>query len=720
MFRLVRQRDEQDCGAACLAMICRFHGVLHSMEQIRRLAGTGLRGSSFAGMAKAAGELGFSVRAVRVESGQFRAAVFLPCIVHIESRLGDGGHFAVLYRTGSRRFYLADPGEGKRRLSARQFELLYQGAAMILEPGSGVLTETSATPGLAGFIKLLRPFTGSFAMVVMASGILSVISILQFIYFRFLVDSVIPGQLGLSLSVISLVALSLVGFRGILSFSRQYILSAIGCNIDLELMNRYMAKMMKLPMSFFDSRKTGEIHTRFDDIRRIRSVLSGSVMALSVDSMMVIGVGSFLFFQAPKLALIMMLIIPLSALLVLGMHKTFEKQNRDYMTLYGMCNSRVIEALSSMGLIKGSRYEATSMEISRKQFGDLTNTHFSLTRLAAVQQELLSAFELIQRIILFWAGSRMIMAGELSFGQLISFSMLSGTFSAPLNRILTMQPAIQSADIAARRVGEILELPDEEPENDTQPEKIHPTSIKGEIEFSGVEFSYEAGRPALENLEVKIPAGSRVGIAGASGCGKSTMMKLLFRLYEADSGSISIDGINIRDLDLSWLRSCIGYVSQDVQLLSMSVYENLIMGEESVGIGDVLEACVKAQALSVISGLPRRFDTILQEGGRDLSGGERQRIALARTLIQKPSVLLLDEATSALDNASQKAFNKTLDSLKEQGVTCVVAAHRLQTLVGCDSIHLMKNGRIIESGSHDELMSDGTGAYRELWQAQYV
>ena len=297
-------------------------------------------------------------------------------------------------------------------------------------------------------------------------------------------------------------------------------------------------------------------------------------------------------------------------------------------------------------------------------------------------------------------------------GQLISFVLLSGYFLNPLGRLLTLQPALQEAAVAANRLAVILDIPEENVNSGT----VIKEELSGVIKINNLSFAYGTRGNTLEKINMDIQAGQRVAFVGSSGSGKTTLTKLLMKFYNYDSGEIFIDGINLKDFETSYYRKAIGYVPQDILLFSGTVKENIRFGLAHLSDEEVYAAARAALADEFISKLPDRYDTMVGEHGATLSGGERQRIALARILLRKPRILILDEATASLDSVTERSIMKTVNELTRD-ITTVIVAHRLSTIAHCDSIFVFVQGRVVESGTHEQLIK-ANGAYKKLWDAQ--
>lgn len=340
------------------------------------------------------------------------------------------------------------------------------------------------------------------------------------------------------------------------------------------------------------------------------------------------------------------------------------------------------------------------------------NTSWMLNKYGISQNLISGMINGISGILIYWIGCASIIGETLSFGTLITFNSLLGYFTGPLFRLVNIQNSIQEALVAAERVGEILEL---ESEKDENKKYLQPTKIKGHIKFEDVSFSYGSRLPIYKNLNLEIEPNSWTAFVGASGCGKSTFVKLILKFYEANGGKIILDGNDIRDIDSTYLRSKIGYVPQDIFLFSGTVRENISFHAQNVSLEEIIEVAKKARADEFIQKLPKRYDTILGEHGIGLSGGEKQRLALARALLGNPSFLILDEATSSLDTISEKEIYKIIKNLRNKNISVISIAHRLSTVMNCDKIFVMQDGKIIQSGNHQKLILED-GFYKKMWE----
>ena len=713
-----QQLDETDCGATCLAMIASEYKSKLSISTIREIAGTDKSGTNLNGMIIAAKKLGFNVRALKGNRENLSHKLPCPFIAHF--KINDDGaeclHYVVVKEIYKNRIivYDPDPLRNKKKYSYDDFMKYWTGYALFLCPNKDFkIIKDDQKNLLLQFLPLLKPYKNLLLQVCMISLILIFFGILGSFYFQYIIDEVLYSDSEKILSVLSIGIIILTFFQVIFEAIRNYMLTVFSAKIDLQLIFSYFKHVLRLPVSFFDTRKTGEILSRMQDAQKIRGTLTTASISIVMDILMVITIGITLFVRSRVLFGIAILAVPLSTIIIWICSKPFARQYRKIMGENAEVQSYLVEAMNGGSTIKAMNAgEQVFNEYEKKQIKSVWSS-YKLAIAQTIRNIITNLINNWGNNIVFWVGSYFILKNKMSFGELISFNALLGYFLGPLQRLLNLQPNMQEAYVAAQRLIDILEIDEE---NSIEKKYLVLNKIKGNIEIKNVDFRYGTRRQVLFDINIKINAGSWIALVGESGCGKTTLVKLLLKFYKPEKGDIFLDGINLQDIDTVALRSKIGYVPQDIFLFSGTIAENIALHHPEATMAEIIDAAKKAGADDFISKQPDRYNTELSEKGASLSGGERQRLALARALLGNPELLIFDEATSHLDNISEYNIHETLKSLKNEKITSILIAHRLSTIIHCDEIFVFDNGKIIESGNHVQLLAKN-GLYSKLWNS---
>ena len=579
-------------------------------------------------------------------------------------------------------------------------------------------------------LSVLKPNKNLIIAIFIASLFLNLFGFLGTFYFKFLVDDIVPNQLLTSLHTISLGILFMYVLQNVLTFARNHLILYFGMRTDISLMLGYYKHVLSLPMNFFETRKVGEVLSRFMDASKIRDAIASAAVTSLIDIVMIIVGSIILYIQNSTLFLITLLTIPIYISLAYAFSKPYNRYNEEQMESNAKLNSYLVESISGIQTIRAYQAEDEIFVKAESYFIKLMKKIFKLGMYTNAQSSIKGFLDLAVSLFILWIGSTYVIRGEMTLGDLLTFNALVIYFLGPIERFIELQPKIQSATIATKRLGEILELKSES-EAQTGTNRYQCTVPHYPLycihsEMKDVSFGYGNRGNVLENINIKFYPGQHIAFVGESGSGKSTLAKLLVRFYQPDEGEIKIDSHRIEAIKDEYLRSRISYVTQDTFFFSGTILENLLYGIDFVdSMEDVVKACEYAEIHEFIEGLPQKYETVLEENGKNLSGGQLQRLSIAKALLKKPSILILDEATSALDSITEQKIIKRLKTIdfetgfKDEKPTIIMIAHRLSTIKHADQIFVLKDKKIVETGKHEELICN-EGEYYELWKNQMI
>lgn len=713
---LIRQYDSNDCAPACLAMICAHYGKRMDLHHLREKMFTHKQGTVLTDMIAAADSLGFVCKAVRVDQKGFESKFTLPAIAQV--LLDDGqSHFVVIKKIYQNKVILLDPAEGKLSKDVDAFLQTFTGLLILLTPNHNVFETKNEDPAdkkvFLKFLKLLTPHKWILAMLIAATVVLTLIGIVSAFFNQLIFDEIIPNELKGKLYIYALLFLTLAMLQIGIGFIRAQLALHISQKMDISLVLNYFKHIFNLPMKFFSTKKTGDIITRFSDSFVIKTVLTNLVLTVFLDLVLALVTGIILFNISKELFGIIALVTIINIVIVYAFKAPFKKYNLRKMRQDAILNSTVVESINAINFVKSSNHEKPIMDKIEKEFMQTLRTNFKMQYWGNLHETLTSLVMSMGTMGLITVGALFVIQGEMTIGVLLSFSALSGFFMEPINRLVNMQLEIQEADISMKRISEIMDW-EEEPLDSEK--KIPFVSLENSIEFQSVDFDYRPGKNILSDINFSIKKGETLAIVGASGSGKSSLAKLLIGINNSTSGNIFIDNSNLLDYQLSSLRKNIGYIQQDVQLLPGTVYENLLLGQEHLDMKDIQTVLNQIGHPAFIHSLDNGYETFIEESGVGLSGGEKQMLNLIRCLLKDPELIILDEATSNMDAVREKEVFEHLYSNYEHK-TILIIAHKLNLIQTCDKIIVIKDGRIVETGSHLQLLEE-EGHYLDLWNAQ--
>ena len=712
----VAQVDERDCGVAALSMVLKSYKSYVSIAHLRDIAKTNMEGTSLLGITTAAEHYGLKTTAVQADMSLFEMkGIPFPFIVHVNVK-GNLQHFYTVFGMVKNRIIVGDPNPavGLIKMDKEQFAREWDGYSVFFESGTDykIIREKEYT--LFDLVPTLAKQRVLVAQVVMYTLLGTMISILGSYYLQGIIDEFVPRKSQNVLGIVSIGLIVAYVVQQLLAFLQNYMMALMSKRLSTDIVLNYIRHLFELPMSFFATRRVGEIVSRFTDANQIIDALANTITTVILDVGIVIVVGAVLIFQNVRLFLIAAIAIPLYAIIVFSFVKYFNHMNNEKMQADSMLSSSIIEDLDGIETIKSLNSEGTSYKKIHGEFNKSLNKSFSYQVATYVQSSLKTGLQLILSVCVLWYGALIVMHGTLSLGALITFNALLLYFTTPLESIINLQTKLQTARVANNRLNEVY-LVNSEFENQNTFEKTDRGLPLDNIKVEHVKFKYGLMNYALDDVNVDIPAGAKIALVGVSGSGKSTLVKLFSRFYEPDSGQIIIGKKPLNSIDKKRLRATINYLPQDPYIFTGSIKANLVLGHEPGTVTDAqLDNALKtAEILDDVKEMPLGINTeIMSEGG--MSGGQRQRLAIARAVLADTPIMILDESTSNLDLITEKKVVNNLLKLKTK--TLIFVAHRLTIAEKVDSIVVMSHGKIVEQGKHDELKHSG-GYYDDLLNA---
>jgi ATP-binding cassette subfamily B protein len=710
-FAWVEQAEEMDCGAACLAMLCRHYGINMTLGKLRELANVTAQGATLDSLARAGEALGFGARGVQCTYDALQGFE-LPFIVHWE-----GYHYVIVYGVSPQHVWVADPAVGFKKLTVEEFERGWSGTCLVFTPGEQLVQLTAGRSPWLRFVGYLRPYKKILLHLFLATFVIQMLGIVPPLIIQNILDGVLVHQ---NLGLLHLLILGLVistAFSQVMSTLRAYLSNYMVRNLDFSMMAQFFKHTMSLPYSFFAKRKTGDILARFSENQTIRAFLTESTVTTLLNLLMVFIYFTILFFYNVKLTMLLIgFVIPIVALTVFTTPRIKEFA-REVFTASTDAQSFLMEALGGIETIKGMGSERPVRLKWEKKYVKALETQYrsqSFSILVGLASQILNS---ATTIVILWAGASLVLARELTIGQLMAFNALMGSVLGPLMGLVGLWSRMGDATVAMERLGDVLDIEPEQKPSDVAARVVLP-DLQGDVKLEHVFFRYggEDTPYVLEDIDIDIRPGQLVAIVGRSGSGKTTLAKLLVGFYPPSEGKIVVDGYDMAAIDRGYFRAQVGYVMQSNLLFSGTIAENIASGDDSPDRRRVEEVAKMADAHAFISKLPLGYEQVVGERGVGLSGGQVQRLCIARALYHDPRLLVFDEATSALDTQSESNIMANMEAILT-GRTAVIIAHRLSTIMRADKIVVLYEGKIAEQGRHDELLAR-RGMYYELVQKQ--
>ena len=704
-YPIVRQHSEEDCGAACLATVCLHYGRRFSISRIREAVGTGQLGTTLLGLRRGAENLGFNAQQVKAapELLDHLEQAPLPVIIHWK-----GNHWVVLYGKKGKKYVIADPAVGIRYLTRSELNASWGNkVTLLLNPDEIRFYQQpeDKVGGLSRFLKRVLPYRRLLIEVILLNLVIGLLALAFPFLLQILTDDVLvrrDTQL-LTTVVIGVTAMNL--FSSFLGFIQSNLIAHFAQRLELGLVLEFGRQILRLPLSYYESRRSGEIVSRLRDIREINGLVSQVVIGFPSQFFIAVVSLVLMVFYSWKLTILAILVAGIMSISPLLFLSTLQQKTRAVLVTSAENQGMLVETFKGALTLKSTNAKTQAWEEFQERFGRLANVTFSTIQISILNGVFSSLASGLGSIAILWFGSTLVIDRTLTIGQLLAFNSMNGNFTSFIGLVINFIDEFARAKTAVERLSEVI---DSTPEDEHENKKAWvDLSGNADIVCSKLNFHHTGRVDLLEDFSVTIPGGKVTALIGQSGCGKSTLAKLIAGLYQVQSGNISYGIYNQQDLALESLRREVVLVPQEPHFWSRSILDNFRFSYPDASFEQIVTACQIACADEFIKELPDKYQTVLGEFGANLSGGQRQRLAIARAMVNNPAVLILDESTGALDPVLE---NKVLDKLLfyRQGKTTIAISHRPRVIMRADCLILLSKGKLeLEGNPQDLLQTDG-------------
>jgi ATP-binding cassette, subfamily B, bacterial HlyB/CyaB len=708
-LQTVSQGQAVDEGLLALCQIAGFYRIGADPSQLAHKLALQGRTAQSEDLVRAAKLLHLKARILHTPSEQRLKTVPTPALVKLK------GGFVILGGRDAdgklRLLYLAT--RLPRALSYDELAAEWDGEVVLVTRRAGVGIDPRQF-GFYWFLPSIWRYRRPLAHVLLASLFVQVFALANPLFFQIVVDKVLVHKGTSTLALIATGMVSLGLFNVVLQYLRAYVLSHTTNRIDVELGARLFNHLLHLPLSYFETRAAGQTVARVRELETIRAFLTGQGLSSLIDLIFTVVFIAVLFAYSWFLALIVLCSAPLYSIIAIMIRPILREKINQRFNRGAEAQQFLVEAVVGMQTLKAAAVEPMTQASWEEKLAAYVRTSFDATLLATFGQNATQYVSMLTMALIIFFGAQAVIAGQMTVGELIAFNMIASQVAQPILRLSQLFQDFQQVRVSVERLGDILNAP-VEPVPQNLPRLPPP---RGAIELKNISFRYRPGYPeVLSDVSLSTVPGEVVGIVGPSGSGKSTMTKLIQRLYQPERGQVLIDGVDIAQVDPTWLRRHIGVVLQENVLFNRTIHENIAFADPAMPRANVIRVAQLAGAHEFIAQLPQGYDTMIEERGANLSGGQRQRIAIARSLATNPRILIFDEATSALDYESERSVQQNMREIV-RGRTVLIIAHRLAAVRSCDRIISLLQGRIVEQGTHDELVKREEGVYGHLWALQ--
>ena len=696
----------QDPGLYALTSLFHMNGVSADPEQIRhRFGGMPI---GIPEMLRCAKDFEFKARERVLDWGRLTTTP-MPAI----AARRDGG-FVLLVRAGPEKILVLSPYTRRPEvMNKAEFEVACDGRVVLMARRAG-LVDLARRFDIVWFVGAIHKYRHQLAEVLVVSFFLQLFALVTPLFFQVVIDKVLVHRSLSTLDVLVIGLITISVFEAILGYLRAFLFAHTTNRIDVELGARLFRHLLALPIAYFKARRVGDSVARVRELENIRNFLTSSALTLVIDLFFTVVFLAVMFFYSPFLTFIVLGAFPFYIGISAGATPLFRKRLDEKFQRGAENQAFLVESVTQAETLKAMAVEPQMQRRWEEQLASYVTASFRVLRLGNMASQTIQLVSKLVTAAVLYFGAKLVIDGDLTVGELVAFNMLAGRVSAPVLRLAQIWQDFHQARLSVARLGDILNSPAEPTFSTT---RVAPPAIRGEVVFEHVNFRYRVdAAEVLHDVSFKIAPGQMLGIVGPSGSGKSTLTRLLQRLYVPEGGRVLVDGVDLAMVDTAWLRRQIGVVLQENMLLNRSIRDNIALANPALPIERVTAAAQLAGAHEFILETTDGYNTMVGERGDILSGGQRQRIAIARALITDPRILIFDEATSALDYESERIVQENMKEIAK-GRTVIIVAHRLSTVRRTNRIITIDRGRLVEDGTHDELIRTG-GRYAMLHRLQ--
>ncbi|NJK56978.1 MAG: peptidase domain-containing ABC transporter [Pleurocapsa sp. SU_5_0] len=699
---IVLQHSEEDCGAACLATVAKHYGRTFAISRVREAVGTGARGTTLLGLNRGAEAFGFNVRQVKAttEIIDRLTEIPLPAIIHWK-----GYHWMVLYGKKGKKYIVADPAVGIRHITRRELSVGWgNGVMLLLTPDDNRFyeQEEDKVGGFGRYLKRVLPYRWILLQAIAINFAVGLLSLASPIMMQLLTDDVLVRGDTQLLATVAIAVIVMNVFRTAVGLVQSHLIGHFGQKLQLGLILEYGRKLLHLPLSYFEGRRSGEVVSRIADVDAINDLVSQIVLGLpSQFFIAVVSLAMMLFYswQLSVGSIVAFIVVTLVNLVFLP---ALRQKTRNQIVLGTENQGFLVETFRGVQVLKTTQATPQAWQEYQGNYGRLANLGWSMMKLSLYSDSITSILSSFTSIGLLWFGSYLVIQGDLSIGQLLAYSGMSGNFLGFLGSAIGLADEFITAQVVIQRLTEVIDATPEDENDFKKPWAELPGNI--DIVCNNLNFHHAGRVDLLEDFSLTIPSGKVVALIGQSGCGKSTLAKLIAGLYTVQSGNIRYGIYNQQDLSLECLRQQVALLPQEAHFWSRSIIDNFRFSYPDVTFEQIVKACQIAGADEFISELPDKYQTVLGEFGANLSGGQKQRLAIARAIVTDPPILILDESTGALDPVSEARVLKQLFAHR-QGKTTILISHRPKVIVRADWVVMLEKGQLKVQGTPEQLRS---------------